>query len=103
MKSFGGAMCITNDRQVLSIDRHLFLQYCLVSNTYTVFSQDFIKKRELITHLKASPFDKDIMAFGYKNGLIIVANLIGKFFVFNIKFRYRNRSKLKLKTFIIFR
>lgn len=78
MKSFGGTMCITKDRQVVSIDRHLIVRYCLASNTYTQLKQDFIKKGELVTQLKASPYHKDIIAVGYKNGLISIANLAGK-------------------------
>lgn len=73
----GGAMCITKGGQVLSIDRNAFVRYCIRSNTYAVFDENFIPKRNTVSHLKSSPFDENILAVGYRNGLIIIANTKG--------------------------
>lgn len=73
--SNGGAMCITKDRHVLSIDRNAFVNYCIVSNTYTLFSEHFIPKPNTVCTLKSSPYDADILAVGYRNGLISIVNL----------------------------
>lgn len=74
----GGAMCITKCRQVLSIDRNAFVRYCLASNTYSVFPDNFILKRGTVSILKTSSYNQDIVAVGYKNGLIVIANYAGK-------------------------
>lgn len=74
----GGAMCITKNRQVLSMDRNAFVRYCLVSNTYSKFPDNFILKRGTVSLLQSSPYDLDMVAVGYKNGLIIIANYAGK-------------------------
>lgn len=73
----GGAMCITKNRQILSIDRNAFVRYCLASNTYSIFSDSFITKPGTVSLLKSSPYDQDIIAIGYKNGLIMLANYAG--------------------------
>lgn len=78
----GGVMCITKSGQVLSIDRNAFVKYCLRSNTFKVFDDNFILKRGTITVLKASPYDENILALGTKNGLITVVNLKGINFAF---------------------
>lgn len=74
----GGTMCITKSRQILSIDRNAFVRYCLASNTYSIFPDSFILKRGTVSVLKTSPYNQDIIAVGYKNGLIILANYAGK-------------------------
>lgn len=74
----GGAMCITKNRQVLSIDRNAFVRYCLVSNTFSIFPDNFVLKRGTVSILKTSPYNQDIIAVGYKNGLIVIANYAGK-------------------------
>lgn len=71
----GGAMCITKDRQMLSIDRNAFVRYCIVSNTYAVLNEHLIAKPQTVCALKSSPYDNDILAVGYLNGLILVVNL----------------------------
>lgn len=76
--SAGGAMCITRDRQVLSIDQNAFAKYCLASNTYHTLPDNFIPKRNAITLMKSSPYANNMVAFGYRNGLILVANTDGK-------------------------
>lgn len=76
----GGAMCITKNRQVLSIDRNAFVRYCLASNTYSKFPENFVTKRGTVSLLKASPYNQDIIGIGYKNGLIVIANYAGKLF-----------------------
>lgn len=73
--SNGGAMCITKDRQILSIDRHAFVKYCMVSNTYALLNENFIQKPNTVCALKSSPYDIDILAVGYRNGLILIVNL----------------------------
>lgn len=75
----GGAMCITSDRQVLSIDGNAFVKYCLVSNTYTTFADNFINKRHTVVLIKSSPYDSNIVAVGYRNGLIVVVNIAGMY------------------------
>lgn len=70
-----GAMCITKDRQVLSIDRNAFVKYCIVSNTYALLSDNFIQKPNSVCALKSSPYDSDILAVGYRNGLITIVNV----------------------------
>lgn len=74
----GGTLCITKHRQILSIDRNAFVRYCLASNTYSIFPDNFIKKRGNVTQLSASPYDQDIVAVGYRSGLILIANYTGK-------------------------
>lgn len=74
-----GAICITNDRQILSIDSHRFVSYCLRSNTYTLFKDDFITKRQRVTVLKSSPYAEHILAVGYKGGLIVIADIKSMF------------------------
>lgn len=74
----GGTMCISKNRQVLSIDQHAFVRYCLVSNTYSLFPDNFVTKRGTVTTLKTSPYNPDIIAIGYKNGLIVIVNYAGK-------------------------
>lgn len=74
----GGTLCVTRNRKVLSIDRNAFVQYCLVSNTYSFFSENFILKRGTVTLLEPSPYSLDTIAVGYKNGLIVIANYAGK-------------------------
>lgn len=74
----GGAMCVTKNRQVLSIDRNAFVRYCLASNTYSLFPDNFILKRGTVSLLQSSPYDMDMIAVGYKNGLIVIANYAGK-------------------------
>lgn len=74
----GGTMCVTRNRKVLSIDRNAFVQYCLVSNTYSFFSENFILKRGTVSLLEPSPYSLDTIAVGYKNGLIVIANYAGK-------------------------
>lgn len=76
----GGTMCITKNRQILSIDRNAFVRYCLASNTYSIFADNFIKKRGTVSQLSTSPYDRDIVAVGYRNGLILIANYAGKLF-----------------------
>lgn len=76
----GGAMCITKNRQILSIDRHAFVRYCLASNTYSAFPDNFIKKRGNVSQLTTSPYNPDIVAVGYRSGLILLANYAGEFF-----------------------
>lgn len=78
----GGAMCITKSGQVLSIDRNAFVKYCLRSNTYKIFDDNFILKRGTVSVLKASPYDENIVALGTKNGLITIVNLKGNIFAF---------------------
>lgn len=73
----GGAMCITKNRQVLSIDRNAFVRYCLASNTYSKFPDHFVLKRGTVSLMKASPFNQDIIGVGYKNGLIVIVNYAG--------------------------
>lgn len=75
----GGAMCITKNRQILSIDRHAFVRYCLASNTFSIFPDNFIKKRGNVSQLTTSPYNPDIVAVGYRSGLILIANYAGKF------------------------
>lgn len=75
----GGALCITKKRQILSIDRNAFVRYCLASNTYSIFPDNFIKKRGNVTQLTTSPYNQDIVAVGYRSGLILIANYAGKF------------------------
>ncbi|XP_031640462.1 protein rigor mortis [Contarinia nasturtii] len=70
----GGAMCISKNRQVLSIDHHAFVRYCLISNTYSMFPDNFVMKRGTVSILKTSPSNQDIIAVGYKNGLIVIVN-----------------------------
>lgn len=74
----GGAMCITKNRQVLSIDRNAFVRYCLVSNTFSIFPDNFVLKRGTVSLLKTSPYNQDVIAVGYKNGLIVIANYAGE-------------------------
>lgn len=74
----GGAMCISKKRQVFSIDRNAFVRYCMVSNTFSIFPDNFILKRGTVSMLKTSPYNQDIIAVGYKNGLIVIANYAGK-------------------------
>lgn len=71
----GGVMCITKDRQVLSIDRNNFVKYCLASNTYSTLSTHIIQKPHTVCALKSSPYDCDMLAVGYLNGLILVVDL----------------------------
>lgn len=85
--ALGGAMCITKKRQVLSVDRNAFVKYCLTSNTYSLFGENFIVKRNAITMMKSSPYNDDMIAFGYRNGLIIIADVAGMFIYFLIPFR----------------
>lgn len=73
--SNGGAMCITKDRHVLSIDRNAFVKYSITANTYAVFNEHFIQKPNTVCALKSSPYDTDILAVGYRNGLISIVNL----------------------------
>lgn len=73
--SDGGAMCITKDRHVLSIDRNAFVKYSIASNTYTLFNENLVQKANTVCALKASPYDVDILAIGYRNGLISIVNL----------------------------
>lgn len=75
----GGAMCITKNRQILSIDRNAFVRYCLTSNTYSIFPDSFIRKRGNVTQLTTSPYNQDIVAVGYRSGLILIANYAGRF------------------------
>lgn len=77
--SLGGAMCITKDRQVLSIDRNAFVKYCLASNTYSTFNENFIVKRGTVCMIKASPYNENMISVGYRNGLIVIANIAGTF------------------------
>lgn len=70
-----GAICISNDRQILSMDSQRFVSYCLRSNTYTLFKDDFITKRQRVTVLKSSPYAEHILAVGYKGGLIVIADI----------------------------
>lgn len=74
----GGTMCITKNRQIFSIDRNAFVRYCLTSNTYSIFPDNFIRKRGNVTQMKTSPYDQDIIAIGYRSGLILIANYAGK-------------------------
>lgn len=74
----GGAMCITSDRQVLSIDGNAFIKYCLVSNTFTTFADNFINKRHTISLIHSSPYDSNIAALGHHNGLIVLVNIEGR-------------------------
>lgn len=76
--SLGGVMCITNKRQVLSIDRNAFVRYCLVSNTFTLYPDGFLTKRGQISILKASPYSTEIVAAGYRNGLIVIGDCAGE-------------------------
>lgn len=94
--ALGGAMCITKKRQVLSVDRNAFVKYCLTSNTYSMFGENFIVKRNAITMMKASPYNDDTIAFGYRNGLIIIADVAGMF-IFPYSF-----WRIKNRFFIIF-
>lgn len=72
-----GVMCITSDRMVLTIAGDRFSSFCLRSNTYSLFRDDFISKRQRVTALKASPYADHIVAVGYKQGLIVIANIRG--------------------------
>lgn len=74
----GGAMCITRDRQVISADLNALVKFCLVANTYTILPDSFITKRNTISLIKSSPYDVNMVAFGYRNGLILVADMAGK-------------------------
>lgn len=101
----GGAMCITKSGQVLSIDRKAFVKYCLRSNTYTLFDDNFILKRGTISVLKASPYDENILALGTKNGLITIVNLKGKDFTCSINkrnnFNYK-KKQMSVRIFVFF-
>lgn len=77
-RATGGAICITENRQVLSIDKFAFVKYCIVSNTYSVFNEHFISKRNAVSALKASPYNLNMLAVGYRNGLIVLADIKGK-------------------------
>lgn len=74
----GGAMCITRDRQVLSADLNALVKYCLVSNTYTTLPDNFITKRNAIAMMRSSPYNGNMVAFGYRNGLILIADIAGE-------------------------
>lgn len=71
----GGVMCMAKDRQVLSIDRNNFVKYCLVSNTYSTLCTHIIQKPHNVCALKSSPYDSDMLAVGYLNGLILVVDV----------------------------
>lgn len=73
--SNGGVMCMTQDRQVLSIDRNHFVKYCLLSNTYSMLCSHLIQKPNNVCALKSSPYDSDIVAVGYRNGLILIVDV----------------------------
>lgn len=72
-----GAMCITSDRKVLTIAADRFSSFCLRSNTYSLFKDDFITKRQRVTAIKASIYTDHIIAVGYKKGLVVIANIKG--------------------------
>lgn len=73
--SNGGVMCITMDRHVLSIDRNAFVKYSIQSNTFALLNEHFIQKPNTVCVLKSSPYDRDILAVGYRNGLISIVNV----------------------------
>lgn len=75
INSNGGVMCITKERQVLSIDGNNFVKYCLVSNTYSMLCNHIIQKAHTVCALKSSPYDSDIVAVGYRNGLILIVDV----------------------------
>lgn len=75
LSSDGGAMCVTSNRQVLSIDRETFVKYCIQSNTYTYIDASFVPKLKGVCMLKSCPYDVDILAMGYRDGLISIVNL----------------------------
>lgn len=73
----GGAVCITADRQVLTIAGQGFASFCLRSNTYSMFREDFVvkKRRQRVSLLHASPFQPELIALGYNDGLVEIKNI----------------------------
>lgn len=73
----GGAICVTTERQVLTITGFGFVKFCLRSNTYSMFRDDFVmkKRRQRVSLLRASPFQSDLIALGYNDGLVEIKNI----------------------------
>lgn len=71
------AMCITLNREILTITANGFVKFCLRSNTYSLFRDDFVarKRRCRVSALKASPNSADIVGIGYNDGLVEVVNI----------------------------
>lgn len=74
------AMCITLNREILTITVNGFVKFCLRSNTYSMFRDDFVakKRRCRVTALKSSPDSADIVGIGYNDGLVEIANIASK-------------------------
>lgn len=72
--AYGGVMCMTKSRYILSIDIHAFVKYCVTSNTYCLLPENFITKRNAISIIKASPYEEDVVAVGYKSGLVLITD-----------------------------
>lgn len=73
----GGAVCVTANRQVLTIAGNGFAKFCLRSNTYSMFREDFVskKRRHRVTVLRPSPYATDLLAMGYNDGLVEIVNV----------------------------
>lgn len=71
------AMCITLNREILTITANGFVKFCLRSNTYSVLRDDFVarKRRCRVSALKASPDTAEIVGIGYNDGLVEIVNI----------------------------
>lgn len=59
------------------MDRNAIVKYCIASNTYSLLPDNFITKRQTVCILKASPYNENLVGVGYRNGLILIADIAG--------------------------
>ncbi|XP_053694685.1 protein rigor mortis [Sabethes cyaneus] len=66
------AVCFVHSQKIVSIDHCTLIIYCLITDTYKVFPEMF---RGTAVTIAPCPNDRDIVAVGLRDGLIIMIDL----------------------------
>lgn len=66
------AICFTRTQKVLSVENTLLIVYCLVTDTYKMYSDLF---RATVVLLSPCPDDRYVFAAGSRNGLIVLFSI----------------------------
>lgn len=80
-----GAFCFATSNKIYSIDRNVFVDYCVSSNTFKKDKDFLFPHRNRYTILKVSPYNPSIIAGGTKNGLILIGDLETKDLLFRLR------------------
>lgn len=70
------AICFTKDKKVVSVDKKILVVYDVLQNVYKASVE--IARKHVITILRASPYDHDVIAAGTQAGLVILISLQSK-------------------------